>query len=289
MYIPAKAPKQKHPVIDFSQGRTVKKFTRVKHSDVINRRAYFALHRAVATAHLQGLELNVLTSITWTLQGLETDADIQKASAKWRALLQKYLRSKMKPWGLVGVAFIWVHERGLRRGMHSHLQVHIPFGMLHAYRKWAERALKRVTGRPPFDGEVKGQRERAIKIEEIKPRRSGQPRIDAQWAVFNYLTKGISVATATHLARQPHSPYQLEKFNALTFGDEGGMVGTRCGASQDLGPNALSRWCEAHCKDEEASRLWDRKDLRFDDTYLDRGWEYRHRTQVNRSLQTLDV
>lgn len=139
---------------------------------------FMALWLAIVRANYAGLIFNVHLSITWST--FTSDAD-EFVAARQAAFLDR-IRSWCAGLGQLP-AWIWVLERGRRRGLHSHILACVPLRLASSFETCVHNVLEEVTGSTPIfttDGC------------SFFVRHDDDYHLGAQWSVFRYLMKGLN-------------------------------------------------------------------------------------------------
>lgn len=233
---------------------------------------YMSLYKAVALANLNGWVLNTFTTISWELQGLSDDASVRAAHTKYLDLYRRWCGNNVSPDGKASpCAHIWTLERGARWGLHTHMLSFVPEDSYPAYRRWLLQAVRGITGEPiKKPNTTTGETGATLKPVLLQPLARETP-VDTQWRVFRYLTKGVTEDAVASLMQKHHVKYLIEEFGRGTVGNQGAIIGKRCGASQTLLPKAQRDFDQTHGLPAWPTASTRREDLRFDETYLRAG------------------
>ena len=137
-----------------------------------------------------------------------------KATGRFSGLLAKALARHGS-----ATAWLWVHENGDGKGGHCHLLAHVPAGLVPIVTGLQRSWLRRITGQPYLA--------RFIHSKPIGGRlglERGNPDLHAinLEAALAYVLKGASPAAAA-------------RFGLTRLEPGGGIVGKRCGTSQNIG------------------------------------------------------
>lgn len=121
----------------------------------LTRREVRKIYNAMSYAMFKdGIIMNTHLIIIWSMMGLSPE--------EGNAILGKYLHGAQK-WLRVGckprkrrvasartgteLRFAWVHENAPGRGFHSHVLLHLPYGLKKDFEMWSRTYLVKLTGR----------------------------------------------------------------------------------------------------------------------------------------------
>jgi len=133
-------------------------------------------YRAVAFANCLGRIMSSRLDITWSTVGITADRVVAAKQGEFLDWMRRWL-DRHAGWA----SYLWVLERGTRRGIHSHMLFYLPHGMGQKFRTDAKRALAKIVER----GLVDKPGEKTIRI------RARGPELAAQWFRFAYMMKGL--------------------------------------------------------------------------------------------------
>jgi hypothetical protein len=156
----------------------------------LTRREVRKVYNAMSYAMFKdGIIMNTHLIIIWSMMGL--------SPKEGNAILGKYLHGAQK-WLRVGckpckrrvagartgteLRFAWVHENAPGRGFHSHIVLHLPYGLKKDFELWSRAYLVKLTGRH-FAWKAFRLRPSYEKIEGAEVARA--------WSWFRYLTKEL--------------------------------------------------------------------------------------------------
>ncbi len=191
--------------------------------------AQFAeLYAAAEFAAHWNLWLDVSVTVTWGLLGVQDEVQMQAAFGGFMKCLRAWLAERHIP-----QAWIFTHERGRNRGLHTHLAIHIP-GARRAnekpvwrreFRTWVLAWARRFADRPvPRSTRV---RDNGGRLEPI-----------LHWLNFHYQVKGYDRQAVVQSARNSPSGQDvlLGDLVAFDWRNPGPMACKRVGVAQHLGP-----------------------------------------------------
>jgi hypothetical protein len=190
--------------------------------------AQFAEHYAAAefAAHWR-LWLDVSLTITWGLLGVHDEAQMQAAFGSFMKCLRAWLADRLLP-----QAWVYVHERGLVHGLHSHLALHVPGDwrltkptLRQSFRKWVLAWAERQAGRrAPYSTRVRDN--------------GGRTNPTLHWVNCHYQMKSFDREAVVQSARNSPSgeDVMLGDLIAFNWQDPGAIGCKRLGVAQDLGP-----------------------------------------------------
>ena len=90
-------------------------------SRLITEREFCELYSAAAFAAYWCLPLDTMVNITWPMLGLVDEAAVKEGWLSFRKCLTDWLARRRLP-----QAWVYCHERGPTRGLHSHVAVFVP-------------------------------------------------------------------------------------------------------------------------------------------------------------------
>ena len=94
---------------------------------------------AVAFANCLGIVLDSSIDITWSLQGLTSDLTVAARQKSFLDAIHRWFdRHDTR------AAYLWVMERGRRRGLHTHINIHIPPTLTDEFNTYANATLARM-------------------------------------------------------------------------------------------------------------------------------------------------
>lgn len=161
------------------------------------------LYFAMAFAAWHSSYLNCHIVVTWSLVGVVADKDVATAHQRLMDLIRRWLQRG----GSEG-QFVWVIERGRKRGLHSHILLRMNPSEAFELRQWLYRAVARISHKD------------AVPKTTIFVRPSALFNGEAQWKFWGkYFLKG---SDGTWLLR------------SLTHTKEGVFTGKRVGVSRSL-------------------------------------------------------
>jgi hypothetical protein len=188
-------------------------------------------YRAVAFANCRGIVLDTFVTITWRMLGIKTDEAVDRCQARLLADLQRWCDDhRVRP------AWVWVLEKGRRRGLHTHMLISIPGTLVGVFRPWLMTQLPRLTGADL----ITTKESRTV---DIKPLHA--EGVGAQWSVFRYLFKGLSPRLVRTDARTGVQ-VRVHEIAGLKLNNEGEMVAARCGVAGALEPISIAAWAATH-------------------------------------------
>jgi hypothetical protein len=193
----------------------------------IGRSKYHKLFNAIALANCLGFILNTRIDITWSLAGVRDDLEVADCQSRLLDWLRRWLARHN-----CAAYWIWVLERGKRRGLHTHMMVHIPsdlylerftrYGSEPPFREQLEAALERILGRPL----VRRKGEKTLHL-----RHRSNLDTTHQWLAFQYRAKGVG----------GDPDIASEKYGLHRVSDEGEVVTKRVGVSRVLDDKNVRR------------------------------------------------
>ena len=230
--------------------------------NAITQTQFANVYGAVAFAQYRGLPLNTHVSVTWSTVGLESDEDIRSAHLKLVEAMRKFIVVTLR----LPQYHFWVLERSVRRGLHTHLMVHLPKANRQDLEKTLVRAVETITGKVPVQTAE-------TKTVFVRPLRTFQE----QWHVFNYLMKGVYRDEAS-LSRRERQRYR-EFLKSLTEAPRftGVIKGQRVRVSRALDVEVRRQACFAD--------RWSQGDRDPAYLYVD----YEHVAEVDRLVRSCSV
>ena len=193
----------------------------------------FAAHYAAAEfAAESGLACDTSVTLTWSLFGKVTDAEIQLAFTGYLKCLRDFCCQRRLP-----VVFFYAHEHSPKVGTHTHLALHIPPESRPRFREWmrfwARGFAKRHLGRrAPY---------------AVRVRTRPQVEVWIHWLLFSYQVKGYepsAVVQSAANAPRHQRPIYLGDLIAVSWKDPGPVtMKHRCGHSESLGPGRRALGC----------------------------------------------
>lgn len=253
-----------------SPGRRARRATRVtRHlsADDVTR-----LYLAIMRANLQDMHLTYFATISWSTLGLTDDAEIQVATQALFERLREWAKRKKDARGApapIPLAWIWVHERGPRLGMHTHLLMHVPIGRSAGLGKVICNFLESWSGQALVNEGPGG----LSTFHAREPRRYGQSiltrhAVAFQKSVARYMMKGLDpVSMVPPAAGRQTGRYLRAVLRLKKIRDQGHIQGKRCGYSvHNLGKAAFARASDhTSMKADQAERLLRAHGFNFDD------------------------
>ena len=183
------------------------------------------LANAHAFAAGRGKPLNAFLTLHWELAGYGEDADHQQ-------IHDQLISQRLHHWLTrhhIPVAFIWVREKGLRKGVHTHLHLHLPReqGSFKPAPEWMSRLGRFLTESGRF---------------QLQPGRADFPVVvKASWTeeasckLLRYLGKNLDPTS-----RALEAGRMVPIAGACGIRPELSLPvpGKLCGASKSIGPSA---------------------------------------------------
>lgn len=200
----------------------------------ITKKQFANLYNAVAFADSQGFEMNTHLAVTWSTVGIIDDAEVRQVHEGLLESMRKFLTVTLE----MPARWVWVLEKSEKRGLHSHILLHLPKKYLKRFKAMLIRAVKTLSGVPPLETDESST---------IFVRGGSGP--ERQWAWFVYLMKGLA------LDMEALEPWQCEYVTEFVrvIGrpptPQGTFEGQRTGTSRSVG--------EAARKAADFESLWD--------------------------------
>ncbi len=195
-------------------------------SRYITEAEFSQIYSAVEFAWRWRAFLDVHLTITWALLGVDDEAGVQAAFAVFLKCLRAWLSDREFP-----AAWIYAHECGRERGLHTHLAIHIPANAgpgrmwRKVFRAWVLGWAQRTAGGPaPRSTRVSDNGGRACQL--------------GHWRNFHYLVKGVDPEAVVVPARilTDRRDVRLTDLVAFAWEDPGHVSMKRVGCSRSLGP-----------------------------------------------------
>ena len=199
-------------------------------SSVIGVALFASLYAAAEFALHSGLPLDTSVTISWSLLGCDAPSEVQAGFTAFLKCLRDWMDERALPH-----AWIHVHERGPRVGIHTHLAVHVPTIAARRHRQLKTlRREFRHWARGWARGQAGGPAPRAIRV-----RGPSAETPWLHWLAFNYLLKGYDQDAVVVSGRNaPHGQaVKLGDLVAFPHRDPGNVATlSRAGWSATLGP-----------------------------------------------------
>lgn len=195
-------------------------------SDALSLDEFRAAYNAVAFVGCLGMFMNTLVTVTWPTVGLASDEAVEHA--QWRFLrgVDAFFASRG-----VWAGWVWVTERGRRRGLHTHLLAHVPITVMLQFRQWCLMEVAEIAPQALLDT----PESKTIDFQyRLRPS-------NTHWAGFRYLFKGLNPRLAVRDSRTGEHT-QLATIFGLEPKPQGAVTGARSGVSASLSDEAMSEW-----------------------------------------------
>lgn len=183
-------------------------------------------YRAVAFANCLGRIMNVPMTITWSTVGKADEAQVAACQHRFLELVRKWLHARKAP-----ALWVWVLERGSRRGLHTHLLLSVPDEFKIAFRGAAgpmlETAIRRPLLNTPASKTMKKEMRSALAVVP-------------QWEWFKYIMKGVDRNLGWKL--QGGEPLFFHAKLNVKPSNEGATQLKRVGVSRNLDDASFARW-----------------------------------------------
>jgi hypothetical protein len=170
------------------------------------------------------LYLDTKVTITWEMLGLMDETAVSEGWTAFRKCLTAWMTERRLP-----TVFIYAHERGRKRGLHSHVAVFVPPndlwpGLRREFRSWVLAWAKRTAGR------------RVPKSTRVRDD-GGRPSVIYHWRHVHYLCKGFdkSAVVVPASGAEDGQTIHLGDLIAFAWRDPGYIEMKRVGVSQSLG------------------------------------------------------
>lgn len=238
----------------------------------LTRREMERAYEAIMRLHCMGLNFNIWYTCTWRSVELTTDEQVAEAIEDHIEHLRHWMKDEaLKVHEEPEIHYIWVVERGRKRGLHMHVLLHLPKKIpLRKFEREVSQSIFTITGMYPRCPAPKP----AKRIKQIKRSKSAVPSanpfvdvpiepievdeddtrtvhidrltsVGEQWLLFRYLMKGLDPEEEMHVYGDLH---RRRKCSPLTrylglerVSHEGRYLGLRFGRSRTL---CLEAWNE---------------------------------------------
>ena len=225
------------------------------------------LYNAVAFANSNGWVLQAWCTIAWQEIGITDDDKVSGALRDWTERVRKWLEERDCP-----CVYVYVHENSRKRGLHTHVLLHVPPEHTATFRSWCrERSLKRR-------GQTGGVPKAALHIETREDKGT-----ERQWRWFRYMMKGTSrTGGGFGNTSNPHVVTEMNELVDHHF-EDGGIIRCRkrVGASQRI--DELAR------KDANFVSLFDAgensPERLYSDHYIDEWRRMRNAKEISEVLE----
>jgi len=194
-------------------------------SRLITEREFCELYSAATFAAQWEMPLDVLVNITWPMLGAVDEAAVKEGWLSFRKCMTTWLSERALP-----QAWIYCHERGPTRGLHSHVAVFVPAkgwarNLRAEFRSWVLTWAKGFAGR------------RVPKSTRVRDD-GGKRNLIYHWRHLSYICKGFdkSVVVLSGDATPDGLPRHLGDLIAWEWEDPGHVQMKRVGVSESLGP-----------------------------------------------------
>ncbi|RWB44802.1 MAG: hypothetical protein EOQ46_12870 [Mesorhizobium sp.] len=187
---------------------------------------YVDAYEAVATSNVLGQVMNAHVVVAWGTVGLEEEADVAGATERFLEGVRKWTDKV----GVLGRWF-WVLERGQRQGLHLHLLLHLPRGYQADFKRWASRAIGRISGVEP----VNTEQSHTLHV------RMDRDEVAFQWRTFRYLFKGLRPGSGIRSPGDARMLLDIADKAGLTLEHQGNFGVKRFGVCRSLAKGARTR------------------------------------------------
>ena len=185
------------------------------------------VYRAIAFANCLGRVLSTRLDVTWSTVGITSDVIVAAMQRRLLDWLRRWL-DRHAGWA----AYVWVLERGTRRGVHSHVMLQVPDELGAKLRRDSETALTRIVGRPLVN-------EENCRTILVQPRGSD---VWSQWRRFRYMMKGLEPNAGWPDNDEPSGVHAYAERLHIEPRAQGEIDGKRVGVSRALDEASFRRW-----------------------------------------------
>ncbi len=217
-------------------------------------------YEAVAFANCMGVVLDTTLDITWSLQGITSDRQVADSQKAFLDAIRRWLERHDRM-----AAFYWVLERGARRGLHTHIALHVPDTKMYEFNTYSRATLAHIVKGPLHHV----NHERTL---YFQPRRGGN--IFRQWQRFTYMMKGLDENLMWLDKKNPAASARVKDWKFIPFKPQGEIAVKRMGVSRILDIASRRRWSALN---DLPSMIITKDGPPLDDRYLKWFHENEHR------------
>lgn len=181
----------------------------------LTRAEFEKVYRALCFANRKGFVLSSLVTVNWCDLPFRNDEERQRAARHFLDLLRHKLACENVP-----AAYVHVLELA-RRGVHSHVMVHVPVWAHDPVRRWLPGGVKKAAGGGSLPD----------KVAHVRCRRSDRDGVGPQWRWFRYLMKSLNCEIPC--------PRRWSRLGVATLRDAAGIRRRGYGVAADL-PGAVA-------------------------------------------------